>query len=43
MRAVVQRVKASSVAVEGNVVGSIKEGLNILLGIYFVFIDLLFS
>ena len=33
MRAVVQRVKASSVAVEGNVVGSIKEGLNILLGI----------
>ncbi len=33
MRAVVQRVKESYVAVEGNVVGRIGEGLNILLGV----------
>lgn len=33
MRAVVQRVKSSSVVVEGKTVGSIATGLNILLGI----------
>ena len=33
MRAVVQRVKSSSVTVNGEIVGSIKEGLNVLLGI----------
>lgn len=33
MRAVVQRVKSSSVVVEGKTVGSIAVGLNILLGI----------
>ncbi len=33
MRAVIQRVKESRVLVEGKVVGSIGEGLNILLGI----------
>lgn len=33
MRAVVQRVKSSSVVVEGKTVGSIAAGLNILLGI----------
>ena len=33
MRAVVQRVKSSSVVVEGETVGSIAAGLNILLGI----------
>lgn len=33
MRAVVQRVKSSKVEVDGKVVGSIKSGLNVLLGI----------
>lgn len=33
MRAVVQRVKSSSVKVEGKVVGEINSGLNVLLGI----------
>jgi len=33
MRAVVQRVKKSWVEVDGKVVGSINEGLNILLGV----------
>ena len=33
MRAVVQRVSASSVVVDGKVVGEIKQGLNVLLGI----------
>lgn len=33
MRAVVQRVKASSVIVEDKIVGSINKGLNVLLGI----------
>ena len=33
MRAVVQRVNLSSVIVEGAVVGSIKAGLNVLLGV----------
>lgn len=33
MRAVVQRVKHSSVEVEGNIVGEINTGLNVLLGI----------
>ena len=33
MRAVVQRVKASSVLVEDKIVGSINKGLNVLLGI----------
>lgn len=33
MRAVVQRVSSSSVAVNGEVVGKINEGLNILIGI----------
>lgn len=33
MRAVVQRVKSSKVTVEGEVVGQIGEGLNVLLGI----------
>ena len=33
MRAVVQRVKKSSVKVDGEVVGSIQNGLNVLIGI----------
>ncbi|QGU95031.1 D-tyrosyl-tRNA(Tyr) deacylase [Clostridium bovifaecis] len=33
MRAVVQRVKYSSVTVEGKMVGEIKKGFNVLLGI----------
>lgn len=33
MRAVVQRVKASSVKVEGKVIGCISKGFNVLLGI----------
>ena len=33
MRAVVQRVLASSVSVEGKIVGQIKQGFNILLGV----------
>lgn len=33
MRAVVQRVNFSSVIVEGQIVGSIKAGLNVLLGV----------
>ena len=33
MRAVVQRVNFSSVIVEGQIVGSIKSGLNVLLGV----------
>ncbi len=33
MRAVVQRVKRSSVSVEGNVTGSIERGLTVLLGV----------
>jgi D-tyrosyl-tRNA(Tyr) deacylase len=33
MRAVIQRVKASSVEVEGKVVGEIGAGLNVLIGI----------
>ena len=33
MRAVVQRVNISSVIVEGQIVGSIKAGLNVLLGV----------
>ncbi|MFD3156427.1 D-aminoacyl-tRNA deacylase [Haloimpatiens sp. FM7330] len=33
MRAVVQRVKSSSVEVDGKIVGSIGKGLNILLGV----------
>lgn len=33
MRAVVQRVQSSSVEVEGKIVGSIGNGLNVLLGI----------
>lgn len=33
MRAVVQRVKSSNVKVDGNVIGEIGEGLNVLLGI----------
>lgn len=33
MRAVVQRVNASNVVVDGKVVGEIKQGLNVLLGI----------
>lgn len=33
MRAVVQRVTSSSVDVDGNTVGSINKGLNVLLGI----------
>ncbi|GAA0177285.1 D-aminoacyl-tRNA deacylase [Clostridium sediminicola] len=33
MRAVVQRVRSSSVKVEGNIVGKIGYGLNVLLGI----------
>ena len=33
MRAVVQRVTSSSVTVDGDVVGSIKKGFNVLLGI----------
>lgn len=33
MRAVVQRVKSSKVEVDGKVIGSIKSGLNVLLGI----------
>lgn len=33
MRAVVQRVKCSKVKVDGNIVGEIKKGFNVLLGI----------
>jgi len=33
MRAVVQRVSSSSVKVDGKIVGSINQGLNVLLGI----------
>lgn len=33
MRALIQRVKESSVTVDGRVVGKISEGLNILLGV----------
>lgn len=33
MRAVVQRVKASHVSVDGQIVGQIKMGLNVLLGV----------
>lgn len=33
MRAVVQRVKKSSVSVDGNITGSIGRGLNVLLGV----------
>lgn len=33
MRAVVQRVNFSSVEVDGKIVGSIKKGLNVLLGV----------
>lgn len=33
MRAVVQRVKFSKVEVDGNMIGSINKGLNVLLGI----------
>lgn len=33
MRAVVQRVTSSKVTVEGNIIGSINKGLNILIGI----------
>lgn len=33
MRAVVQRVKSSKVEVNGNIIGSIGNGLNVLLGI----------
>ncbi|MEQ8153860.1 MAG: D-aminoacyl-tRNA deacylase [Clostridiaceae bacterium] len=33
MRAVVQRVKKSSVKVQGKIIGEIKEGLNILVGV----------
>ncbi|AOR23074.1 D-aminoacyl-tRNA deacylase [Clostridium taeniosporum] len=33
MRAVVQRVTSSNVKVDGNIVGSIGEGLNVLIGI----------
>ncbi|MBN1067264.1 D-tyrosyl-tRNA(Tyr) deacylase [Clostridium botulinum] len=33
MRAVVQRVTSSSVQVDGNIVGSIGKGLNVLIGI----------
>ncbi|MBM6860692.1 D-aminoacyl-tRNA deacylase [Clostridium saudiense] len=33
MRAVVQRVKKSSVKVDGEIVGSIQNGLNVLVGI----------
>lgn len=33
MRAVVQRVKFSKVEVDGRVIGSINEGLNVLLGV----------
>ncbi|MBP2032508.1 D-tyrosyl-tRNA(Tyr) deacylase [Clostridium algifaecis] len=33
MRAVVQRVKSSSVKVDGNVIGKIGKGLNVLIGI----------
>ncbi len=34
MRAVVQRVTASSVSVEGQIVGQIGNGLNVLLGVH---------
>lgn len=33
MRAVVQRVKSSKVEVDGEIIGSIKGGLNVLLGV----------
>ncbi|MEG1871056.1 MAG: D-aminoacyl-tRNA deacylase [Peptostreptococcaceae bacterium] len=33
MRAIVQRVKKSSVKVDGEIVGSIEKGLNVLIGI----------
>ncbi|MBD0268734.1 MAG: D-tyrosyl-tRNA(Tyr) deacylase [Cyanobacteria bacterium Co-bin8] len=33
MRVVIQRVKASSVSVEGNLIGQISRGLNLLVGI----------
>lgn len=33
MRAVVQRVKKSSVSVDGKIIGSINQGINVLLGI----------
>lgn len=33
MRAVVQRVKKSSVKVDGEIVGAIQSGLNVLIGI----------
>lgn len=33
MRAVVQRVTSSSVSVDGNVIGEIKQGFNVLIGI----------
>lgn len=33
MRAVVQRVTSSKVVVEGNIVGSINKGINVLIGI----------
>ena len=33
MRAVIQRVKKSSVAVDGKIIGAIGQGFNLLLGI----------
>lgn len=33
MRAVVQRVTSSSVSVDGNIIGEIKQGFNVLIGI----------
>ncbi|MFA9399300.1 MAG: D-aminoacyl-tRNA deacylase, partial [Clostridiaceae bacterium] len=33
MRAVVQRVKSSSVEIEGKIVGEVAQGFNILLGV----------